>query len=66
MKTNMGIFDRTVRIVLAIIAGFMVYLGLIAGSPAIVLLAVAAVFSLTSLVGFCPLYGAFGLHTRNL
>jgi len=66
MKKNMGVLDRTVRTILAIIGGFMVYLGMIDGSSAFVLLAVAGIFIATSLVGFCPLYGVFGVSTQNL
>jgi len=62
----MGVLDRTVRTILAIIGGFMVYLGMIDGSSAFVLLAVAGIFIATSLVGFCPLYGVFGVSTQNL
>ena len=66
MKKNMGVLDWTVRTILAIIGGFMVYLGMIDGSSAFVLLAVAGIFIATSLVGFCPLYGVFGVSTQNL
>ena len=62
----MGVLDWTVRTILAIIGGFMVYLGMIDGSSAFVLLAVAGIFIATSLVGFCPLYGVFGVSTQNL
>lgn len=66
MKKNMGVLDRTVRTVIAIIGGFMVYLKMVEGTSASVLLVVAGVFVLTSLVGFCPLYGIFRLNTSNL
>jgi len=66
MKKNMGVLDRRVRTILAIIGGFMVYLGMIAGFSAFVLLAVAGIFVLTSVVGFCPLYAVFGSNTQNL
>ncbi|CAN0606298.1 unnamed protein product [Ectocarpus sp. 12 AP-2014] len=66
MKINMGIFDRVIRTIIAIIGGFMVYLGMVESSSSFVLLAIAGIFALTSLVGFCPLYGMFGLNTKNL
>jgi len=66
MKINMGILDRVTRTIMAIIGGFMVYLGMVEGSSSAILLAVAGIFALTSLVGFCPLYGMFGLNTKNL
>ncbi|MFD0796754.1 DUF2892 domain-containing protein [Maribacter chungangensis] len=66
MKKNMGVLDRTIRTIIAIIGGFMVYLGMVEGSSSFVLIAVAGIFVLTSIVGFCPLYGIFGVTTHNL
>lgn len=65
MKTNMGILDRTIRTIMAILSGLLVYLGFVAGVSSFVLLAVAGIFILTSLVGFCPLYGILGVDTCN-
>lgn len=62
----MGVLDRTIRVVIAIIGGFMVYLELVEGSSSHVLTAVTGIFVLTSVVGFCPLYGLFSLNTSNL
>jgi len=66
MKKNMGVLDRTIRTIIAIIGSLMVYLGMVDASSAYVLVAVAGIFVLTSMVGFCPLYGVFGLNTDNL
>ncbi len=66
MKKNMGGADKVVRILLAIAAGLLVYFGVVQGTFAYILLALAAIFVLTSLVGFCPLYGIFGLNTCGL
>lgn len=63
MKKNMGNTDRIVRIVIAIIAGSLVYFEIANGTLAYILMAVAAIFILTSMVSFCPLYGIFGLNT---
>ena len=63
MKTNMGTLDKTIRIIIAIIIGYLYYTGQISGTLGIVLLVFAAVFFLTSLVGFCPLYTLFGFNT---
>ena len=63
MKKNMGTFDRALRIIIAIVLAVLIYLGEISGTTAIVLGIVAAVFLLTSLVGFCPLYPIVGLKT---
>lgn len=63
MKTNMGSADRALRIAAAIAVGVLYYMGLISGTVAIVLGVIAAVFVLTSLVGFCPVYPLLGLNT---
>ncbi len=66
MKSNMGSIDKIIRLSLAIIGGFLVYFEVIDGALAYIVLALAAIFVLTSLVGFCPLYGIFGLNTCKL
>lgn len=66
MKKNMGTMDKIVRIVIAVIIAALFFSGQISGTFGIVLLILAAVFVLTSLVGFCPLYVPFKLHTRGL
>jgi len=63
MKKNMGSADRVIRVILAAIVVALYYTGIISGTTAIILLALAAVFILTSLVSFCPLYLPFGLST---
>ncbi|MBD0778105.1 DUF2892 domain-containing protein [Maribacter sp. ANRC-HE7] len=63
MKKNMGGIDKLVRVILALIAGLLVYFGVVDGTVSYILLALASVFVLTSLVGFCPLYGIFGVDT---
>lgn len=63
MKTNMGTIDKVVRIVIALIFIGLYFAGVLTGTLAIVLLVLAGVFILTALVGFCPLYLPFGIHT---
>lgn len=63
MKNNMGLTDRVVRVIIAAIIGILYFSGILSGTLGIVLLVVAAVFVLTSLLGFCPLYAPFGLNT---
>jgi K+-transporting ATPase A subunit len=66
MKTNMGSMDRMVRIFVAVMLGLAAFNGMITGVWAIVAYAVTAIFILTSLVGFCPLYAVFGISTCSL
>ncbi len=63
MKQNMGMLDRTVRIVIAAVIAALYYGHIISGTFGIILLVVAAIFVLTSLVSFCPLYTLFGMST---
>lgn len=63
MKKNMGTADRLVRFFLAIVLVALWYSGIISGILGTILLILAAVFVLTSLVSFCPLYLPFGLNT---
>ncbi len=65
MKTNMGLVDRIVRVVLALIVGVLFLTGQISGVAAIILGILAVVFLLTSIVSFCPLYLPFGISTKK-
>jgi len=59
----MGNADRIIRSIIALIAAYLYFAGIVTGAPGIVLIIVAVVFLLTSLVSFCPLYALVGLKT---
>jgi len=63
MKKNMGTADRVIRTLLAIVFGVLYFTGTLPGTLGLVLVVLAAVFLLTSLVSFCPLYKPFGIST---
>jgi hypothetical protein len=63
MKKNMGSVDRIVRVVVAAIIAVLFFTKVITGALGIILLVLAAVFLLTSVVSFCPLYAPFGIST---
>lgn len=63
MKKNMGSTDRIVRLIIAAVIAILFYMEVISGTIGIVLLALAAIFLLTSFISFCPLYLPFGLST---
>ena len=65
MKKNMGMADKTIRFVLAIIIGVLYYTKVINGTLAIILGVLAGVFILTSFISFCPLYLPFGINTTR-
>jgi len=65
MTTNMGKSDRAIRL---IVAALLVYVAFGTGIAAAgilhwLALAVAAVFTVTALIGTCPLYSIIGIRT---
>lgn len=66
MKKNMGGVDRMIRIIIAAVVGVLFWQGIIAGTLGYILLALAAVFVLTSFISFCPLYSLVGLNTCKI
>lgn len=63
MTKNMGMIDRVVRIVLAVVVAILYFTGTISGVWAIILGILAAIFLITGFVGFCPLYAPFSFST---
>lgn len=63
MKKNMGTTDKAVRVLIAAVIAILYFTNVISGTLGLVLLILAAVFLLTSLVSFCPLYGPLGINT---
>ena len=63
MKPNMGTADKIIRIAVAALVAVLYFTNVISGTLGIILLVLAAVFVLTSLISFCPLYTIFGLNT---
>ncbi len=63
MKKNMGNTDRIIRILLAVVFAVLYFTNTVTGTFGIVLLVLGAVFLLTSLISFCPLYPLVGINT---
>jgi hypothetical protein len=59
----MGSADRIIRVLLAIAVGLLWYNGIIEGTLAYVLMALAVISLITSFISFCPLYTLFGIST---
>lgn len=60
----MGKMDRSIRVAIGlVILGLYFFTGILSGTIGTILLVVAAIFILTSLVSFCPLYSIFGMNT---
>ena len=66
MKKNMGTADKIIRLIVAAVLAFLFYNGTITGTLGIVAVVAAAVFALTSLVSFCPLYTLLGINTCSV
>ena len=63
MKKNMGLIDRVVRVLIAIVIGILFFTTVISGTLGIILMVFAGIFILTSIFGFCPLYLPFKFST---
>jgi len=63
MQKNMGVIDRSLRTIIALVVFGFIYFGVLSGTWAWVLGAFSVVFLLTSLVSFCPLYRIIGVKT---
>lgn len=59
----MGKADKTTRLLVAAIIIILFFTNVITGTLGIVLLGLSAVFLLTSIISFCPLYILFGINT---
>ncbi|MBB6325087.1 hypothetical protein FHS59_000702 [Algoriphagus iocasae] len=66
MIKNMGSADRGIRLVIAALLIALYFSGVVTGTLGVIALILAGVFTLTSIVSFCPLYTIVGLNTcRN-
>ena len=63
MKANMGTADKIIRLIIVAIFATLYFTGTVTGTLGIVLLALGGVFTLTSLISFCPLYTLVGFST---
>lgn len=63
MKKNMGNADRVIRIIIAALFAYLYFGGVVTGTLGLVLVILGAVFVLTSLISFCPLYTLVGINT---
>ena len=63
MKKNMGMIDRVLRLVVSVVLAYLYFSGTVEATLGIVLIAAAGIFTLTSIVSFCPIYTILGLST---
>ncbi len=65
MKQNLSNTDRIVRVVLAALFAYLYFSGIVTGTLGIVLVVLGAVFLLTAVLAFCPLYLPFNFSTKK-
>lgn len=65
MKKNMGLTDKIIRLVIAVVFIVLFLTKVITGVWGIIILLLALVFIITSLINFCPLYLPFGINTKT-
>lgn len=63
MKRNMSNPDRIIRVIVAALFAYLYFGGIVTGTLGIILLVLGAVFLLTAVVAFCPLYAPFKFST---
>jgi hypothetical protein len=63
MKKNIGLGDKLIRLSISIILIVFYYKQILTGTVGIICLLIALGLTLTSLVGFCPIYGILGWKT---
>jgi len=65
MIKNLHSVDRLVRILLAVIIGFLIINGTLTGTIGIILGIISIVFLVTGIISFCPLYRVLGISTAK-
>jgi len=65
MKKNIGSIDQIIRYALAAIIIVLFLLKVVTGLLGYILLAVAAVFIVTALINFCPIWWTIGVKTNK-
>lgn len=63
MKKNMGIVDRSIRLVAAVIIVIFYFANTIPGVFGMLLVVFSMIFIVTSAISICPLYTVLGIDT---
>lgn len=59
----MGVIDRVVRILIAVVIVILYFTDVISGTLGIILLILSGILVVTGILSFCPLYHPFGFNT---
>lgn len=65
LKKNLGRTDAIIRLIITAIIVVLFVTGVIHGTAGIILLIVGGILTLTSFIGFCPIWYALGVSTRR-
>lgn len=65
MKKNVGLTDKIIRVLVAVLIASLYFMGKIDGTLSIILLIIATIFIATSFISFCPIYSIFSLSSKN-
>jgi hypothetical protein len=65
MKKNIGVVDKIIRLLVAIVFVVLFLTKVVTGVWGIVMLIIALMFVVTSIISICPLYLPFGIKTNN-
>lgn len=65
MLANVGLVDRIIRIVLAVVLAILIFAGQLSTAAAVILGIIAVISLLTGVVAFCPLYVPFKINTNK-
>ena len=64
MKRNMGLIDRIIRFICALIIAIFYLINVIAGIIALFLLIIALFLLITGIIGICPIYKPLKISTK--
>jgi hypothetical protein len=65
MKSNMGLADKIIRLVLAASVALLYFTGMIDGTTALISGILALVFAGTAFLNFCPIYYILGISSKT-
>ncbi len=63
MKANIGSRDQSTRIFVGLLLGAFCLVGIVYGTAALILAAVAGLLIVTGMLRWCPLYAVFGFSS---
>ena len=66
IPTNESPLDRTLRVVVGAVLGWMYLAGYVTGATAAVVLVVSLLLLVTGIVGYCPMYALFRRGTASM